>query len=256
MLRRLLLLCALALAASLLGASGARAAVPDLWSGSWPSQLMPSGDEVGTLTWKPAPQEWAKAIVGEPWGGLPFAGCAGVPDARYFLGSYPTGGKLIACTTTPDGTALAGRYDGKGGEFSPGSFTIHIESDDSHQFEGEYFEDTGLTVEWCGMVIPESIPDRVAPSIVALPSSGRAGRVVRLRFSASDDRGQVAVRVSVMRGSKKIASVFSSLRRRGGNGSLVWHAPKRLHGTFTLVAQAFDAAGNASASSTSTLVLR
>ena len=245
----------------LLAAAPAQAGIPDLYSGSWPAKLMPSNDAVGTITWVPVSEEWGRGILNEPWGGAPFTNCPGPGQTRFFLGRYGTGGKLIGCTIGPDGKELHGRYDGAGGEFRPGSFDISIVTPPGvaeQEFEGVYVEDGGITTEWCGELIPSTRPDLVAPTVRALPSLGRAGKAVRLRFAASDDRTFARVKLTVeTRSGKVVGSVTTPMRRVAGQPSwALWHPRRRLEGTFVLVARAWDRYDNESARSTSTLRLR
>lgn len=240
-------------------APAANAGVPDFYSGQWPAKLMPSNEALGTITWRPIDATWARFQLGQPFGGAPFTDCPSSPDTRFFRGLYGTGGELIACTTTADGKTLHGRYDGGGGEFRPGSFTISIVENESdfREFFGVYVEDGGITTDWCGELVMSSLPDTVAPSALALPSVGRAGHKVGLRVSASDDRGAAKIAVTVKRAGRTIASFASGFRKVSGSTVAVsWKAPRRLRGHFTFCVRAADRGGNLSARSCSTLILR
>src|SRR6266496_513803 len=180
----------------LLAAAPAQAAIPDLYSGSWPAKLMPANEALGTITWVPVSEAWGRGVLNQPWGGAPFTNCPSQGQTRFFLGRYGTGGKLIACTIGADGRELHGRYDGAGGEFRPGSFDVSLVTPpqaEDREFEGVYIEDGGITTDWCGELIPSTRPDVLAPQVRALPSFGRSGKAVRLRFSASDDHSVVRV---------------------------------------------------------------
>jgi hypothetical protein len=244
---------------ALLAAAPAQAAIPDLYSGSWPAKLMPSNEALGTITWVPVSEEWGRGVLNQPWGGAPFTNCPAKGQTRFFLGRYGTGGKLIACTVGADGRELHGRYDGAGGEFRPGSFDVSIVTppgEDEQEFEGVYVEDGGITTDWCGELIPSTRPDLLAPHVRALPSFGRAGRTVRLRFSATDDRHIVRVRFTITRNGRVVGSVTTPLRRVDGRPSwAVWRPRRHLRGRFTLIARAWDQYGNASALSRSILRL-
>jgi hypothetical protein len=245
---------------ALLAAAPAQAGVPDLYSGSWPAKLMPSNEALGTITWVPVAEEWGRGVLEQPWGGAPFTNCPSKGQTRFFLGRYGTGGKLIACTVGADGRRLHGRYDGQGGEFRPGSFDVSIITDPKaheQEFEGVYVEDGGITTEWCGELLSSTRPDVLRPQVSVLPSFGRSGKPVRLRYSASDDRSVVRVQLTIRRGSKIVGSLTSSLRRVSGKPSwLLWRPRKRLSGTFALCARAWDRYGNASVRSCSTLRLK
>jgi hypothetical protein len=248
------------LAVGLLAAAPAQAGIPDLYSGSWPAKLMPSNEALGTITWRTVTEEWGRAALNQPWGGAPFTNCPDSGQTRFFLGHYGTGGRLIACTIGSDGRELHGRYDGAGGEFRPGSFDVSIVTDPGdkeQEFEGVYVEDGGITTDWCGELIPSSRPDVEAPHVTALKSFGRSGKPVRLRFAASDDRGQVRVQLIVKRAGKVVGSVTTALRRVDGQPtSALWRPRRRLRGTFVLIVRAWDQYGNRSTRSVSTLRLR
>lgn len=245
---------------ALLAAAPAQAGIPDVYSGSWPAKLMPSNEALGTITWVPVAEQWGRGVLNQPWGGAPFTNCPGKGQTRFFLGRYGTGGKLIACTVGADGKRLHGRYDGNGGEFRPGSFDVAIvtnPNDEEQEFEGVYVEDGGITTDWCGELIASSRPDVLSPHVSVLPSFGQAGKPVRLRFSASDDRNVVRVQLTVTHGRKVVGSASSPMHRVSGAPSFVlWRPRKRLTGTFTLCARAWDRYGNASARSCSTLRLK
>jgi len=244
----------------LLAAAPAQAAIPDLYSGSWPAKLMPSNEALGTITWVPVSEEWGRGVLNQPWGGAPFTNCPGKGQTRFFLGRYGTGGKLIACTVGVDGKRLHGRYDGNGGEFRPGSFDVSIvtdPNDDEQEFEGVYVEDGGITTDWCGELVASTRPDVLSPQVSVLPSFGRSGQPVRLRFSASDDRKVVRVQLAVKRGSKVVGTVRSAMRHVTGQPSFVlWRPRKHLIGTFLVCARAWDRYGNESARSCSRLRLK
>ena len=254
------LIIAFIVSLGLLAAAPAQAGIPDLYSGSWPAKLMPSNEALGTITWVPVTEEWGRGVLDQPWGGAPFTNCPSKGQTRFFLGRYGTGGKLIACTVGSDGKRLHGRYDGQGGEFRPGSFDVSIitaPNDDEQEFEGVYVEDGGITTDWCGELINSTRPDVLSPHVSVLPSFGRVGKPVQLRFSASDDRNLVRVQLTIRRAGKIFGSVTSALRRVDGRpSSLIWRPRKRLSGTFALCARAWDRYGNASARSCSTLRLK
>ena len=254
------LIIAFIVSLGLLAAAPAQAGIPDLYSGSWPAKLMPSNEALGTITWVPVSEEWGRGVLDQPWGGAPFTNCPAKGKTRFCLGRYGRGGKLIACTVGADGRRLHGRYDGAGGEFRPGSFDVSVitaPSDDEQEFEGVYVEDGGIRTDWCGELINSTRPDVLAPHVSVLPSFGFAGKPVRLRFSASDDRNLARVQLTIRRAGKLVGSVSSAMRWVDGRPSWVlWRPRKHLSGTFVLCARAWDRYGNASARSCSTLRLK
>jgi hypothetical protein len=254
------LIIAFIVSLGLLAAAPAQAGIPDLYSGSWPAKLMPSNEALGTITWVPVSEEWGRGVLDQPWGGAPFTNCPAKGKTRFFLGRSGRGGKLFACTVGADGRRLHGRDDGAGGEFRPGSFDVSVitaPSDDEQEFEGVYVEDGGITTDWCGELINSTRPDVLAPHVSVLPSFGFAGKPVRLRFSASDDRNLARVQLTIRRAGKLVGSVSSAMRWVDGRPSWVlWRPRKHLSGTFVLCARAWDRYGNASARSCSTLRLK
>jgi hypothetical protein len=244
----------------LLAAAPAQAAIPDLYSGSWPAKLMPDNTPLGTITWRPVTEEWGRGALNQPWGGAPLTNCPATGATRFFLGHYGTGGRLIACTVGTDGRRLHGRYDGAGGEFRPGSFDVSIvtdSKDEEQEFEGVYVEDGGITTDWCGELIPSTRPDVLRPTVTALASFGRFGKPLRLRFAASDDRNVVRIAVTIKRAGKRIGSFSSGYRRVDGAAtSLLWRPRQRLRGVFTFSVRVFDRYGNASRRSSAALRIR
>jgi len=254
--RKLIILFVISL--GLLGAAPAQAGIPDLFTGSWPAKLMPSNQELGTITWVPVREAWARGLLNQPWGGAPFTTCPDPGQTRFFFGRYSGGGKLIACTVGPDGRRLHGRYDGSGGEFAPSSFDVSIVEDSpTREFEGVYVEVSGFTTDWCAELIPGSDPDTTAPQVTALPSFGRAGKAVRLGYSASDDRNLVRITATIRRAGKRVATINSGFRRVDGSPrSLVWRHRTPLRGLYTYCIRAYDRYGNTSRLSCTTLRLR
>jgi hypothetical protein len=100
------------------------------------------------------------------------------------------------------------------------------------------------------------VADKVPPAVSARRSSGRAGTVVQLRFSVSDDRGEARVVDQVKRGGRVIATVSTGFRKAGGATSVSWRAPSAAEHSLTHCVRAWDRAGNASATSCAPLVLR
>jgi len=92
--------------------------------------------------------------------------------------------------------------------------------------------------------IPVHVDDGVAPTAVAVPSFGTAGRPSRLYFVASDPEGPASARVTVTRDGQAIAAVTAPATRSGARRSVVWRPPTGLHGTLRFCATARDAAGN------------
>jgi hypothetical protein len=238
----------------------AGAAPLDMWSGSWPAQLMPSNEPLGTLTWRPLRESDGRAMVGHNFGGRPFE-CGETGPSNFFRGHYADGGDLVACTTGAEGRTLVGRFNGNE-LFKSGSFEVRIVSETPRIFLGKYFEDDGIVTDWCGVLgtngplTPETV-DIAAPSVRALAAWGRAGSLVALRASARDNSGEAAtLRLTISRNGRTLRTLSLPARADGGIVTARWRAPKALRGELALCATAVDAAGNESSRTCTTLRLR
>lgn len=258
----LLALTVLLTAAILPGAASSEpAAAPlDVWTGSWPAQLMPSKEPLGMLTWRQLRESEGRAMVGFNFGGRPFE-CGEAGPTNFFRGHYADGGDLVACTTGADGRTLVGRFNGNE-IFKSGSFEVRIISEAPRIFFGKYFEDEGIVTDWCGvlgtkgLLTPETV-DIAAPLVRPLAASGRAGAIVSLRASARDNSGAAAkLRLTISRNGRTLHTLSLPARADGGIVTAHWRAPKALRGELALCATAVDAAGNESTRTCTTLRLR
>jgi hypothetical protein len=261
--RSVLLALSVLLTAAILpaSASSAASAAPlDVWTGSWPAQLMPTKEPLGMLTWREIRESEGRAMVGQNFGGRPFE-CGEAGPSRFFRGNYADGGDLVACTTGADGRSLVGRFNGNE-TFKSGSFEVTIISEAPRIFFGKYFEDEGIVTDWCGVLgtkgvlTPETV-DIGAPFVRALAASGRVGSVVSLRASALDNSGAAAtLRLTISRNGRTLQTLSLPARADGGIVTARWRAPKALRGEYVLCARAVDAAGNESSRTCTTLRLR
>ena len=242
--------------------TGSQQSVADFWSGTWPAFLMENGqvtDPLGTLRWRQIRREEGAAMVGHIFGGKVFEGCSTTdPSTLYFRGSSVEGGDLIACTTSADGKTIVGRFNGRE-DFMSGSFEVSIiRDDDKRIFAGKYFEDQGITTDWCGSLEsrspaagpPNPPEDLEAPTSTALASTGKAGTAVKLRFRVSEP---ALVTLTVRRGTRVIATMNRSVA--AGAGAVSWRAPRK-PGTLSFSVVALDAAGNVGRASRAPLRLR
>jgi hypothetical protein len=232
----------------------------DVWTGSWPAQLMPSNEPLGMLTWRQLRESEGRAMVGFDFGGRPFE-CGETGPSNFFRGHYADGGDLVACTTGADGRTLVGRFNGNE-TFKSGSFEVRIVSETPRIFSGKYFEDDGIVTDWCGVLgtkgplTPETV-DIAGPVVRAFAASGRAGSIVALRASAHDNSGAAAtLRLTISRNGRALHTVSLPARADGGIVTARWRAPKALRGELALCATAVDAAGNESSRTCTTLRLR
>ena len=236
--------------------------VADFWSGTWPAFLMENGvvtDPLGTLRWRQIRREEGAAQVGHVFGGKILEGCSTTdPSTLFFRGSYVEGGDLIACTTSADGKTIVGRFNGRE-DFMSGSFEVSIvRDDDKRVFAGKYFEDQGITTDWCGslesrspVTSPPNPPeDLEAPTSTALASAGKAGTAVKLRFRVSEP---AVVTLTVRRGTRVVGRMTRSVA--GGLAAAAWRAPRK-PGLLSFTVVAVDAAGNTGRASRATLRLR
>jgi hypothetical protein len=208
---------------------------------------------LGTLVWRAIRYEDGMALVGKNFGGRPFTGCPTDGTTRFFRGRYVQGGNLIACTRGADGTELHGRFDGNE-TFRSGGFTIRITGRSPSFFFGDYVEDDGITVDWCGLLeraisLPEGrvgVSDFTAPTVKMRAAMGHVGKKTSLRFSVSDASPTVRVDLSVIAGGKALANM--SVRSVKANGSLRtfrWRVPASLRGKkLRVCGAALDRAGN------------
>jgi hypothetical protein len=256
--RRLLVACcaAAALALAPAGLASPDDGLPDLWSGSWDAALMPEETPLGTLTWRPVSYAEGIAYVGKHFGGRAFEGCPADGRTRFFRGKYQVGGDLIACTSGEAANTLVGRFDGND-ILRSGSFTVTMaEEDGVPEFLGQYFEDDGLTVDWCGDFLAGTTPrpfvDTAAP-MLELGRATRAGRIATVRVRAYDQSATVRVEVHLRRAGKVVARTVASVRGDGTPKLTRLRLPAGLRGPLTAVVRARDAAGNTTAWTTARL---
>jgi hypothetical protein len=250
-----LLVTALLAAVALTFASAGSAAspddgLPDIWSGSWEAALMPDEVPLGTLTWRPVSYAEGAAYVGRSFGGKTFEGCPADGRTRFFRGKYHVGGDLIACTVGADAKTIVGRFNGND-ILRSGSFSVTmVEFGDEAEFLGQYFEDDGLTVDWCGDfkvgTIPLPATDTAAP-MLELGRATRTGRVATVRLRAYDQTAAVRTEVQLRRSGKTVARATLTLRGDGTLKLTRLRVPGPLRGAFTVAVRARDAAGNATA---------
>jgi hypothetical protein len=101
-------------------------------------------------------------------------------------------------------------------------------------------------------------PDTTAPRVSAVPSSGRVGTLVHLRYRASDDSGRAREHVTVLRGTRTVVKLSTRLASvaAGRTYFVAWRAPRSARGTLRFCMRATDAAGNNSPSSCAPLHVR
>lgn len=101
------------------------------------------------------------------------------------------------------------------------------------------------------------MPDRVAPRAQALTATGRHGRPLKLRFRLSDDSGQAREQLSILKGGRQVWRKTLPLHTVSTTRveSAVWPVPRSASGRFRFCVQAWDAAGNASSLSCSSITV-
>ena len=164
----------------------------------------------------------------------------------------------------PDGDELTGRFDGNE-TFRSSDFTIRITGRNPSFFIGEYVEDEGVTVDWCGLrtrVItlaetPDGTVDYTAPTVTMKAARARVGGLAKLRFTVSDASPTVRVDLTVIAGTKALANL--SLPAAKANGAVhtrSWRVPAKARGKkLRVCAAALDRAGNISARSCARLTV-
>jgi hypothetical protein len=224
--------------------------LPDLWTGSWVAELMPDETPLGTLTWRPISYDEGIAYVGKHFGGKMFEGCPADGRTRFFRGKYHVGGDLIGCTHGEDAKTLVGRFDGND-ILRSGSFTITMQdavSGEAPEFLGQYFEDGGITTDWCGDfeagTRPQALGDTASPILDSLLAR-RAGRTATVRFRTYDESATVRVEVEIRRGARVVAKGTVAARGSGALKAATLRLPAGLRGELTAWVRARDASGNA-----------
>jgi F-type H+-transporting ATPase subunit alpha len=235
----------------------ANASIPDQWSGEWPAQLMETTGltPLGTLVWREIRYEDGMGLVGKDYGGRLFTGCPTDGKTRFFRGRYVQGGSLIGCTRGDDGTELVGRFDGNE-TFRSSGFTIRITGRNPSFFVGEYVEDDGITVDWCGTrtrIIdlpdtPSGSVDYTAPRVSIRSAKATVGGLARLRFSVRDASPTVRVDLSVIAGDKAVANLSLPAARADGRlTTKTWRVPRAVRGKkLRVCVAALDRSGNVS----------
>jgi hypothetical protein len=249
--RTLLLVLGIGMALALAPAGNAAApdaGLPDRWSGAWPAQLMPDAVALGTLTWRSISYEEGNAYLGKAFGGLPFEGCPADGRTRFFRGKYHVGGDLIGCTVGDDARTLVGRFNGNE-QLRSGSFTITLVHEGAKPlFFGQYFEDHGVTTDWCGTLEPGSRPPAVtdtAAPLVDVLTVRRTGRTATVRFRAYDETATVRVEVQVRRAGRVVARTTVTARGDGTIRTAKLRLPVGVRGALTVSVRARDTGGNA-----------
>lgn len=108
------------------------------------------------------------------------------------------------------------------------------------------------------------MPDMTPPVVRALPSSGRAGAAVRLRYTVADTGGNVQIQrttreqIRVLRGGRMLWTRTTRPQRLDESAiyHVVWRAPGSARGRVRFCVRAWDADGNGSAPSCARLTLR
>jgi hypothetical protein len=134
--------------------------------------------------------------------------------------------------------------DGTGGAWVVGETGAHV-------IGAQY--DWGTVVAHIAGVTGTELPppDLTPPHVHALASSGKAGKLVRLRFTASDDSGATRENVTVYSHSvvaKRISTALSS-SKAGAVYFVTWRIPAKPKPPLKFCVVALDAAKNSSAQS-------
>jgi TolB protein len=93
----------------------------------------------------------------------------------------------------------------------------------------------------------QSLHDTRAPSVRALPSRGKPGSAIALRFTASDNSGRASVAIDVYVGKRKLDYLHTPLKPRhvGHTYTATWRSYP-MKGSFKFCAEAYDPSGNES----------
>jgi Tol biopolymer transport system component len=156
-------------------------------------------------------------------------------------------GKIVSDDSAVEGAAVWSP-DGKQIAFSSnrdGDFEVYVMSADGgpqRQLTHNNVDD--IVMDW------QALHDLRAPSVKALPSSGKLGKAITLRFRASDDSGRASVGITVYWGKRPVDYLHTPLRHRsaGHTYTASWHS-YRFGGPLRFCAEAYDPSGNESARS-------
>jgi hypothetical protein len=92
------------------------------------------------------------------------------------------------------------------------------------------------------------LSDKKAPTVRALPSTGKRGEAVRLRYRVGDDSGKTLEYAKVYRGKEELATIRGSLREVDSSALfyfLSWRPPADTKpGAYRFCVWAEDEAGN------------
>ncbi|HVN60649.1 MAG TPA: vWA domain-containing protein [Gaiellaceae bacterium] len=115
-------------------------------------------------------------------------------------------------------------------------------------------EDVGGVIE----ALVKKAVDTTAPSVRALPTSGKAGKAVALRYSASDDFGLTRERIAVYKGTRMLFTGLTKLTKKkpGAVSTFAWRPRTKIKGKLRFSVQSWDAAGHKSPVSWGVLTLR
>jgi hypothetical protein len=91
----------------------------------------------------------------------------------------------------------------------------------------------------------QSLYDLLAPTVKALPSHGRPGKRIALRFRASDNSGRASVAITVFVGKRPYGYLRTPLKHRstGHTYTAMWASPN-VKGPLRFCAEAYDPSGN------------
>jgi hypothetical protein len=100
--------------------------------------------------------------------------------------------------------------------------------------------------------------DAAPPRVRALPSGGRAGRGLRLRYRVSDSSGESRELIRVLRGRRVVAVLPTDFTASapGVTYWVVWRAPRRASGLLRFCVVAWDRSANRSTPSCAPLRVR
>jgi len=203
------------------------------------------------------------------WGGP----CSGAGACTVTMGdaqSVSARFELLRRVTVARSGTGAGRVSGPGGiacgatcaaSFPNGtSLSLTAQAEQGSRFEGWGGACTG--VEACALgadadkAVTATFADVAAPTARALSSSGKRGRVARLRFRVDDNADDVRIELKVFRGKRRLATLRGRAAADGRVESRTWRVPRRFAGKGRFCLAATDEAANRSAQSCAALRVR
>jgi hypothetical protein len=180
------------------------------------------------------------------------------PSIRYTgrMAEDPPGLMTLGEATLVAGGGAQTHPAARWGDYS--AMSVDPRDDCTFWYTQEYYPETSERA-WHTRIGAFTYPecDATDPDARARPSSGRTGKIVQLRYSVTDNKGQTSETVTVFRpNGKRLRTIMTELGpATGGIESVPFRAPRQA-GNYRFCVVAGDTKGNESAQSCARLRLR